>query len=70
MKPYASLYVTGSDLCTARMGGLVSERVGYHAGQHIRFAIRRQVSTVCNKQGQRGFRVNRRGAGDAGTRAN
>nr|AAA23995.1 htrD [Escherichia coli] len=39
------------------------ERVGYHAGQHIRFAIRRQFSTVCNKQGQRGFRVNLRGAG-------
>ncbi len=70
MNPAASLYVTGSDLCTARMGGRLRERVGYHAGQHIRFAIRRRFSTVCNKQGQRGFRVNLRGLGDVGTRAN
>ncbi len=52
------------------MGGLVTRTVGYHAGQHIRFAIRRQVLDLCNKQGQRGFRVNLRGAGRRGTRAN
>ncbi len=45
------------------MGGLVTRTGGYHAGQHIRFAIRRQVLDRLHKQGQRGFRVNRRGAG-------
>ncbi|STJ55845.1 ABC transporter ATP-binding protein/permease [Escherichia coli] len=39
------------------------ERVGYHAGQHIRLPSAVRFSTVCNKQGQRGFRVNLRGAG-------
>ncbi|MGC6744068.1 ABC transporter transmembrane domain-containing protein [Escherichia coli] len=40
------------------------ERVGYHAGQHIRFAIRRQVlDRLQQSRGQRGFRVNLRGAG-------
>ncbi len=47
------------------------ERVGYHAGQHIRFAIRRQVLDRLHKQGQRGFRVNLRGGwATYGTRAN
>ncbi len=52
------------------MGVWLRERVGYHAGQHIRFAIPVRFSTVCNKQGQRGFRVNLGELGDAGTRAN
>ena len=46
------------------------ERVGYHAGQHIRFAIRRQVLDRLQQAGQRGFRVNLRELGDAGARAN
>ncbi len=45
------------------MGGLVTRTGGLSPGQHIRFAIRRQVLDRLQQAGQRGFRVNQRGAG-------
>jgi ABC-type multidrug transport system fused ATPase/permease subunit len=39
------------------------ERVGFHAGQHIRYEIRRQVLDGFRKPGPRGSRVNRPEAG-------
>ncbi|XPE66393.1 ABC transporter transmembrane domain-containing protein [Shigella flexneri] len=38
------------------MGGLVTRTVGYHAGSISALPSAGRFSTVCNKQGQRGFR--------------
>ncbi|STV08078.1 transport ATP-binding protein CydD [Klebsiella pneumoniae] len=39
------------------------ERVGFQAGQHIRYEIRRQVLTASSRQARRGSRANRPAAG-------
>ena len=57
------LYVTGSDLCTARMGGLVTRTGGLSRRAAYPLCHPPSGSRPSAKQGQRGFRVNLRGAG-------
>ncbi len=42
-RPAAAAHAAGADLCTTRLVVWLRERVGFQAGQHIRYEIRRQV---------------------------
>lgn len=60
----ASLYATGSDLCTARMGGLVTRTGGLsRRAAYPLFAIRRQVLDRLQQAGPAWIQGNLRGAG-------